>query len=587
MALRSDQWAGRLGPILLLLLAIFYYGSYFNNGLNLGGEGGTTAVYALRLMEGQRPIVDTFLGYNLLWFYPVVWLFRVVGPDYLALRFFFFALCAITAILGFFVVRRVTRSGWLALGTGVMLVLIPGMLFRNYMGLMAVANQWTLTSAFLLPVATVRRRILLIGLAGLVLGLTFLIRIEVGLFMLVIAAGLLVLNILQPGQSWRQGFRVSLLGGGLGLLALAAVHAPFAWDAVRRGYARPFFGQYTAFAGMLRWEIQKISETRPDAVAIPEGTASGESFVREGAVSSGAPADAAAVGTGIAQRRQRPDWKDVFRAEKARDRDFAGAMYLPVLLSGFLVVAATVIFLGSWLRRDVVLWRSSLLVLVLTGCALTLFPQYYFFRPDTPHLVEFMIPLLVALVCAMALVWRSVARLPGQLASAGVTCLILAQIVVHFAHAYPKESAGTIAARKHRPAKFAGLNNVRVQLRPDRARALTELQEVIVRHSRPEDWVVCFPYSPTINFMTDRPSYLWDLYTDNTLAGEGFDRERIAEVKKYQPAVVVIDLRAINNTEASRFPNWSPVFYAYLRENYNFAGEFAGNEVFLQRAERP
>jgi hypothetical protein len=162
-----------------------------------------------------------------------------------------------------------------------------------------------------------------------------------------------------------------------------------------------------------------------------------------------------------------------------------------------------------------------------------------------------------------------------------VACGIL--IVIHFGHAWPKESAGTIAARKNGPAEFVGLNNVRVKLRPANAEALAGLQAAIVDNSSPQDWVVCFPYSPTINFMTDRPSYLWDLYTDNTMAGPDFDSFHIALLKRNQPAAVVIDHRAINNNEASRFPNWAPLFYAYLKENYRFGGEFLGNEVFLRK----
>ncbi len=84
--------ASRYGPLLLVAFALFYYAQYYRSGLNLGGEGGTVAVVAMRLMEGQKPIADTFLGYNLMWFYPVVWLFKLTGPNYIALRVFFFVL---------------------------------------------------------------------------------------------------------------------------------------------------------------------------------------------------------------------------------------------------------------------------------------------------------------------------------------------------------------------------------------------------------------------------------------------------------------------------------------------------------------
>ena len=48
-------------PLVLLVIALGYYSCYALSGLDLGGEGGTTAVYAQRLLEGQPPFVDTFL----------------------------------------------------------------------------------------------------------------------------------------------------------------------------------------------------------------------------------------------------------------------------------------------------------------------------------------------------------------------------------------------------------------------------------------------------------------------------------------------------------------------------------------------
>ena len=62
-------------PVVLFIFALVYYGSYAFSGLDLNGEGGTIAVVADRIRHGSRPFVDTFLGYNLLWFYPIVWLF--------------------------------------------------------------------------------------------------------------------------------------------------------------------------------------------------------------------------------------------------------------------------------------------------------------------------------------------------------------------------------------------------------------------------------------------------------------------------------------------------------------------------------
>ena len=75
--LREGTRAELVVPWLLAGFAVFYYSLYVNSGLNLGGEGGTAGVVAMRLLAGQRPIVDTFLGYNVMWFLPVAGLFKL------------------------------------------------------------------------------------------------------------------------------------------------------------------------------------------------------------------------------------------------------------------------------------------------------------------------------------------------------------------------------------------------------------------------------------------------------------------------------------------------------------------------------
>src|SRR5205823_6583952 len=67
---------------LLLLGALCYFGSYYRHGLNFRDEGGTEALLAKRLLEGERPFLDLVLGYNLLWFYPIVGLFKLFGVNF-------------------------------------------------------------------------------------------------------------------------------------------------------------------------------------------------------------------------------------------------------------------------------------------------------------------------------------------------------------------------------------------------------------------------------------------------------------------------------------------------------------------------
>jgi hypothetical protein len=603
MIKRLDAGAARLGFPLLVLLAFAYYISYFLNGLNLGGEGGTTAVLAQRLMEGQRPIADTFLGYNVMWFLPVTWIFSFVGPDFLAMKAWFFALAGASGLLGWAVVLRVARSGLLALGVGVAIILIPGMLFRNYMGFLAVANQLALVSAFALPPARASMRVALVALAGCVVGVTFLVRVELGFFMLVLWMGLLLLSLLDPRRALRARLVEFFAGGLAGILLLVAVHAPFVADARAREYAPQFFSQYTGFFALLHWELGKEidawhkarDESRPEAVAATDPAKVSHARTAPGAADA---SDAGAVGIlelagdepvrVVAEvddgRRPRPPVSEIVSGRKDRDRFFAAAFYLPAVLAPVLAFAGWGLWALAVWKRDAGLWRDGEVVLITVGCALTLFPQYFFFRPDTPHLSEFMVPFLVAGACAASIaVRRGGTGFSARVIAALVVVALALQVWIHFGHAFPKESSGSIAARKHAPELFTGQNNVRALLREKDAGPIRAMHDLIVSNSAPDDWVLCLPYSPTINFMTARRSYLWDLYTDNTLAGPEFDATRIRELNTFQPAVVVIDHRPINKTEESRFPNWAPKFYNYLRAHYTLAGEFLGNEVFLRK----
>ena len=89
--------------------------------------------------------------------------------------------------------RRVTGSGWYSVLAALGPVLIPGMLFRNYMAFLAMLNMLALLQAYVFEQPTKRRQILWMTGAGAVLGLTYLMRIDLGAFFTLITAGLIVL----------------------------------------------------------------------------------------------------------------------------------------------------------------------------------------------------------------------------------------------------------------------------------------------------------------------------------------------------------------------------------------------------------
>ncbi len=566
-------------PLLLVATAFVYYGIYYRTGLNLGGEGGCNAVYAMRLMEGQRPIIDTFLGYNLLWFYPLVALFQVTGPDYVAMRIFFFALSTVSALLGFAIVRDVTRQAWLATGVGVLLVLVPGMMFRNYIGFIGTLSMFVLLKGYVLPARSDARQIAWMSGTGAGLAVCYLIRIEPSLLLTIIWAGLAVLYPLGPRALFGRRLRKTLLGTLLGVLVLAGIHGMVAWHAHQRGFGRQFLEQYSNYAGLLRYELlREVEKLRPAPAApaqpVQPATVISSSEAIPVANVSAPPAPPRDEGRDA--RLARPALLEIWKASRPRDRFLGLCFYYPVFWSAIFVAAAAGLFLVAVRRGDDANKTRALVVATTTGCALTLFPQYFFFRPDAPHFSEFMVPFIPAVACSAFVLWLSAREARNTRWRAGAWALVLTSallVPIYLKAIMPREEAGTIIQHGEL-VEFEALNNVRVKVSPEDAELLGGLRDAVLGHSEPDEYVVCYPYSPTINFMTDRPSYEYDLYVDDSLAGSNFQSEAIARIAKFRPAVIVIDNRAINRTECSRFKNWAGNLMAHIMGQYRMVGTF-------------
>ncbi len=568
---------------IVLIFAFLYYASYYRSGLNLGGEGGTVGVIAMRLLEGQKPIVDTFLGYNVLWFYPIAWLFEIFGPYFLVIKIYFFSLCTITALLATFLVRRATGSSVLAAGTGLLLVLIPGMQFRNYLPFLAVLNMVTLSQAFVFPHKGYWQRGIWMILAGLALGLTYLIRIDLGHLMTVLVLALLLVfpwsTALGPFRGWGMG-----LGGVLtiGIFAVA-LHIPMLWYAHQRGFQQQFLGQYEGWANYIKSQAgEQIYNNFKQMCRIPPRQIKEPGSVPVTTATTAAQKDTQAT-------LSRPSVSDVIQDKSVR-RMFAWIVYFPIPIAILIFVGMGALWLVSALKRNFEECQRTLGILVALGCALTLFPQYFFFRPDTPHVSEFMVPFVVTMVLACTQAARMVQR-SGRALTWGYTLILfffcIPDVVAHVSNGLRRESSGSFAARHHRNMEFVASNGVRVLVNPEEFSDLHGLYSAIVDHSKPTDWLICYPYSPTINFMTNRRSYEYNLYTDNATGGKKFDSVTIEKILRFRPAVIVISNNPINRNEFSCFKNWAAPTYEFIKDHYKLVGVYGSHEVYAWKKDSP
>ena len=235
--------AGRFIPYLVIFVAaLAYYGSYWHFWFNPHDESGTACLIAQRLLHGERPWVDFEPGYNIGWFYPLVWIFHFTGVNFLAARAWFFALSMVTALLGCGVVSRVTGSRWLGLATGLLLVALPGSQFKNYIPLAEAANTACLIHLLYVDPANRRNWFGAAAFGGVVLGLTYLVRVEIAYFFTAIWVLLLLVSLFDRRLPMAGRFGGALAGLVALALGVVVAQAPVYSNLSARGLGPQYCG---------------------------------------------------------------------------------------------------------------------------------------------------------------------------------------------------------------------------------------------------------------------------------------------------------------------------------------------------------
>ena len=565
-------------PWLLLGIAIAYYAIYALSGLDLGGEGGTTAVIAQRLLEGQRPFVDTFLGYNLLWFYPIVWLFQIFGPNFTLVRIFFFVLSILTGLLAYRTVRRVTHSGLLAFGCALVLILVPGIQFRNYLGLLGVANLAALLEAFGLPHRSQRERLVWIAVAALAIAVTFLIRIDLGIFFCGVALAGLVAYLLLGDDRINRRFRNGVVAIIVLPVAFLAVHLPVSYYAAEHGFADAFWKEYLIYWQFIEEKAMSVAAVEPVQPSAPIQC-----------LPHLQPVADTIVATPLADRSTRPlpAWTKMFTEKFGKQRILVFLLYYPVVSGSILALLALFLAVSGMVRKRPNEKSEALVLIIGLASAFTLFPQYFFFRPDPQHLSEMMCPFLVVGACSFGIALRRWFS-PGAWSrwSARLwTAFLLVHLWFYLDYGLAVPWMGSIGRKKPNEQLFQADNGVLAYLPKEQKPDYDDLYQAVIHNSAANDWVVCYPYAPTINFMTNRRSYVYNLYVDNAIRSSAFDTETIAAIQQKKPAVIVINDDPINATESSRFSVWAATTLDYIKSHYRYIGSYVRNDVYVAPSE--
>ena len=518
----------------LVLFAILYYSLIFRYGINLADEG-NVALISQRLMHGEHPFRDVSTGYNVLWFYPISTLFRVFGTNLLLMRAYFYAISTGSALIAFFLLRRLDAPLWLAFAQGLIVTSINGQYFKAYIPFLVLSNLYLIT-LFL----TSQRKLLWSFGAGIVLGTTYLIRIDLGIFFTVLWFFVILLHALLLDPR----FLLTLTTVGNLLLGVAAMHLPFIFDAYHRGFLPEFVGQYSNIASLiltpiLPHESQKTSrnETQTGLFHIPVTPAVGEQ-------------NRALTVNKSSSLLQRRSFREIFLKSPTPNRRLLALLtYLPALLICALLIAGLCLFFAKRIATD----RWLLFSALLAGC-LTAFPQFFLFRPDLPHLIEFMNGALAALTCAGWLLWSSQGK---DRISVPFAVAIAIVGISYFSLTFSNPYGGTLFLRMNRHTEFRGANGVDVILDRREFEEVNTLFSATVLNSTKKDFVASYPCLPGVNFMTARPTFQTNSYVDDVVHTPDWQQIEIGKIQQYRPAVIIIDDWKINGTEVSRFSHWA------------------------------
>lgn len=543
-----DAPGAAVAALLLTALAAGYYATYFLVGYNASDDG-HYAQTAYEFWLGTSPR-DVRFGYGLLWHHLGAWIFTLTGPDFAVVQGIFFAAAALTAGL-VLAAARAAGAGWLiAAPAGAAVALVPAFPPTAFYALCAALNVWA-------QLRMVRRGSDVsaadAALAAAALGITFQIRADFGyIFTVSLFAALFCARFFAPRE--QSGWGPPRTGAAALAAAAAAafviVHAPLALAAFLGGWADLIVEDY------LRIPKAVLYVLRLAFAGGGEGGGGGDALLARAPLSM------------------------LWRGEREQAA-------LALLTWGpFVFFTAFALFEAVALLRVPADERPRRLAqdgVALTG-GLAAFPHYFLFRPDLPHIANFMPGFVILLAVFAGRMATAAGRSP---VAWGVAAPFLAAIGgfvgVYLWLGLTQPGTGSMQVKEGRDRPFAAENGVRTLLNADEETQLVALRDLILANSRPDQPIVCVPYCPGVAFMTGRRLLFREHYVDNSfLIGDpGWIERAVAATKLHRPPVLIISDWAINGTEASRFGVWARPYIEALEKLGPRRVDLPGMKVYL------
>jgi len=544
-----------LWGVLTLGVCLVFYAQYFFSGLNFISDDGNYAQIAYELYLG-RSISDLDIHYGILWFKFGELLFHLFEVNFFWVRFVFISSITLTVLLIFYTTFQIIGnrpvSALLALipipATAAAIPAIYGIcIMLNVAVQMHVARK--------VPSMNLRDA----AIAGAVLAITFQIRPDFGYVFSLPLAIILFLNHLSKKKDAvsRSPTSASLRIAGAAVAGFVAANIPIAIDAFANGYAGLLIMQYLEYPAIML-----------------EYFSNGLSLLLGG----GSQASAPGAGTLL----QRPSFSDIFFGN-TRTRHMAILVYGPII-----AVAAYLILNIRRLKHSLGQRQWKVLaefVVILSAAAA--FPHYFFFRPDLPHIANFMLGYMVVVAALGAQLYTFARAADLQRWRRAIACVACALLVLQLVHTvwigFMFSGNGAIAIAKDRPEIFTANDVVKVNVTTGAKDTLEFLNQVIRENSNPGDKIVCVPYCPGIAFMTQRQMMFNDFYVDDSFLVREPDwlPGAIQKTRDQRPPVVIVFNTALNGTKISRFKNWAAPYVSMLEEQASETVERGEITVYL------
>ncbi len=547
----------------LVIAGFAYYSLYYDYGFNTGDEGSFLLI-TMRILDGARPYLDLQLGYGLLWYYPLALLFKITGVSFIVARIYLLSLAVLCSVLAYLTIRKRTRIAALAINVGLLNLALPGDLQNIYIPLVVLANMLALSCIDLDQRALADRPVFV---AALIVGVSWFIRAELALVAAVTLIATLIAHTVfscPPARWLRRLARQSALFGGAALLAAL----PMILLAYRQGF-------HKALIAHIQWpfryllQIPTLARTRKFAEIGPE-----------------APTEA---GTKLARVPLEAVW------EPGSDRILGILTYLPLITLALIASIACLRMLARWRQGRSAIGNDTLGVLALLGLATSSFPQFFFFRPEPAHLSFFMPGYFVlAAVC----LGRWALSAPGaardtpetptatfkNLGRVAFGALLAGHIGLYFWFGLGAPTTGSmIALSQGRTERFLGRNGVDVAVTPIERYLFDKVTRIVEAHSDEDDALLCFPFGPGWNVMTDRRTFAHAIYVDDSMMASPWQQKMIEDIKREQPPLIIVDNWPVNGNEISRFKNWATQLMSHIRSEYVVLDTVGSLEIYGQR----